>query len=387
MKKQKIPNGALRLVEVGEGCHALAVSDGDTKQLKMVIYSGGVIKDHWWWGDLAVDLEGLKFNRPKFPVLENHNESMKIAFTGKPIIDEGGLRLNPDKTKFVSTPESDDFQKLSAEGFPYQASMYCLPSSVERLSPDETAKVNGFTMKGPGSIWRKAEFQEASVCVFGWDKKTESKAFSKTDTTELEYEEVMRDPTDENANKLSKEVNEVEIKTVEELTKKFPDLAKKLADDLTSKFEVEKDDLKKEHKKEVDQLSKTNEKQETRLVDLERDNLARGEREITTEADWLVANKLSASNIPERLFDKIGRLLDHNKFVKEGKLDKEAFEKAIDEEIKFFEDAGVSTEVMGMGSTARTDDDPTKLAAKKEEEEDDTAADEMVKLAEGVKEE
>jgi hypothetical protein len=373
MKKEKIPNGALRLMDAG--CHALAEGD-ESKRLKMTIYSGGIIKDHFWWGDLAIDLDGLKFTRPKFPILEQHDRSRKIAFTGKPIINEG-LKLDPDKTVFVSTPESEEFQKLSAEGFPYQASLYAIPTSVERLSKDEKAEVNGFTMKGPASIWRKAEFQEASVCVFGWDKQTESKAFSKTETTELEFEEVMKELEEDDETKLSKEVNEVDPKTVEELTKKFPDLVQKLTDDLTSKFDGEKAELQTK----IDQLSADKEKQEERLVALERENLARSEREMKKDADTLVMNKLQASDIPERLFDKISKLLNHNKFVKEGKLDRDAFNEAIDNEIKFFEEANVTNEVIGMGSTSRSTEDPTKLAEKKEDEEDDKAVDDMMKLA------
>jgi hypothetical protein len=383
MKKEKIPNGALRRGGVGEDWHAFAGKgkEGELKKLQMTIYSGGVIKGHFWWGDLAVDLDGLKFSKKKFPVLEQHDQNRKIAFTGKPIVD-GALKLDPDKTTFVSTPESEEFQKLSAEGFPYQASMYALPTSVERLSEDETAKVNGFTLKGPASIWRKAEFQEASICVFGWDKQTESKAFSKTETTELQFEEVMKETEDEtDDNKLSKEVNEVEIKTVEELTKAYPELVQKLTDDLTSNFDAEKATLEKDHKKEVDQLSKDKEDLGDRVVDLEKRDLARNEREMKSDADTLFNNKLAASDIPERLYDKIRKLVNHNKYVKDDKLDKAAFTEAIDNEIKFFEESGVTTEVMGMGSSARSEEDPEKLAEKKEDDEDDEAVNKYLELA------
>ena len=186
--KQKIPNGALRFVV--KDCHALAVDKDGAKSLQMTIYSGGVIENHWYWGrKLAIDLDGLKFTQGKYPILENHMQSKKIAFTGKPIVDNA-LKVDPDKTTFVSTPESDEFQRLSAEGFPYQASMYALPVIVERIEERGSAKVNGMTLKGPAVIWREAIFQEASICVFGWDTKTESKAFSKDIMTEVEFEEI-----------------------------------------------------------------------------------------------------------------------------------------------------------------------------------------------------
>ncbi len=82
MKKQlkkTIPNGALRLVT--PDCHAFAEGEEGEKKLQLVVYSGGVIKGHWWWGNLAIDLEGVKFDRNKYPVLENHNTAKKLAFS------------------------------------------------------------------------------------------------------------------------------------------------------------------------------------------------------------------------------------------------------------------------------------------------------------------
>ena len=47
MASKKIPNGALRLVQTGEGCHAFAEGEDGKKKLKMTVYSGKVIKDHF----------------------------------------------------------------------------------------------------------------------------------------------------------------------------------------------------------------------------------------------------------------------------------------------------------------------------------------------------
>jgi len=175
-------------------------------------------------------------------------------------------------------------------------------------------------------------------------------------------------------------------KTVEELTKTYPDIVQKLTDDLTATFDAKKADLEKEHKKEVDKLSKDNETKEDRLVALEKRDIVRTEKEMNTDADRIFDTKLSASDIPDHLFDRIKKLVNHNKFVKEGKLDREAFEKAIDEEIKFFEEAGVSNEVIGMGTTSRSDEDPAKLAEDKLDKEDDDAVDKFVEMVEGKKE-
>ena len=178
-------------------------------------------------------------------------------------------------------------------------------------------------------------------------------------------------------------------KTVEELQEKYPELAvqltdkvtEKVTDELTKKFKLEKDELESKN----DQLTKTIEDQGTSIVALEKNDMLRSERELKAVADQMVANKLSASEVPERLFAKIRKLLDHNKFMKDDKLDEDAFAEAIDKEIKEFEDAGITTSVLGFGTTGRTDeeDNPEKLAEKK----DDEAVDELYKLSGEVSDE
>lgn len=388
---KKIPHGALRLVQIGEGCHAFADGDEKKKKLKMTVYSGGIIKNHWWWGDLVVDLTGMKFDRKKYPVLENHDTSKKIGFTGKPIVD-GAITLDPDKTEFVSTEESEQFQQTSSEGFPYQASMYTIPTKVERIEKDSKAEVNGFTLKGPATVWREAVFQEASVCVFGWDKQTESSAFSKEQTTELEYEEIGGDAEiftlKSGFDKIDKNKEEVKEmpKTVKELQEKYPDLTTKLTDQITDELStIHSQDLEAKEA-EITKLKNENEKKVDRIDQLEKKDIIRTEKEINSEARQIVNSKLAATDIPERLYDKIRRLVKHNKFVKDDVLDTEAFAKFVDEEIKDFEDAGVTKTVLGLGRTHREEgdnDDPEK----KLDKEDDEAADKMYKMVAGESDE
>ena len=97
------------------GYHVLVANGEGKKKLNMLAYSGKIIKGHWWWGDLAIDCSGVSLMSPTFPILENHDRDLKIAFSSKPIINDEGIRINPDKTKFVSTDESEEFQKLSAD--------------------------------------------------------------------------------------------------------------------------------------------------------------------------------------------------------------------------------------------------------------------------------
>ena len=383
MASKKIPNGALRLVQTGEGCHAFVEGEDGKKKLKMTVYSGGVIKNHWWWGNLAIDLSGMAFLKSKYPILENHDTNRKIAFTGKPLVGDD-LTINPDKTKFVDTEESAEFQKLSAEGFPYESSLYAKPSAIERIDEGEKSEVNGFTFKGPGTIWRKCEFKEASVCVFGWDSQTVSSAFSKDQMTEVEFEEIGGDAeTLSNTDTFTLNVNEEEVKAVDinTLSEKHPDLLKKIQDDAvaaaTSAFAIEKKALEDK----IVGVEAENTGLGDKIMQLEKKDTLRDERERKATADAIWTRKLSESNIAEHLFDKIRSHVSHSKFMADGIFDVNAFSTAVDAEITDWETRGATTQVMGAGFTNKNSVDTEAQKQKQLAEQDDKTANNLLKLA------
>ena len=378
MKTLKLPKGALRLVD--SGCHAYIEmakdGDKDVPKLKMTVYSGGYIDGHWYWGKLAIDLEGVKFDRSKYPILETHMTSKKIGFSGKPVIN-GEITLNPDNVVFLDNDASDEFVKNSRKGFPYQASLYAIPMRLEHVEEGATSKVNGMTMKGPGVIWRECLYQESSVCVFGWDKKTEASVFSKEET-EIQVESVNIKPEIEideiDKNKQMKGGKDMDL---EKLRKDHPDLVKQIEDALAKtleeKFSKEKDKLAEKHTQELEQ-------KEDRILSLEKKDTLRDEREMKTRADQIWSTKLAESEIAEHLFDKIQRHVGHGKFVKDGILDEEAFSTAIDAEIKDWESRGATQQVMGSGALSDSNDSEGELSTK-EQEEIDKETDELLTLA------
>ena len=365
-EETKVPKGALRFVD--HGCHAhVEFAEGDEKQipkLKMVAYAGGIIKDHWYWDNLAIDLDGIQFKQGSFPVLENHDTSRKIAVIGKPIIEDGKL-VAPENAKFLSTEESKEFQKLSAEGFPYQSSIYAKPSNVERLEDGATAKVNGFTMKGPGSIWRQCEFKEMSVCVFGWDSNTKASAFSREETEDVDYLE-SKTPAEAGNIKQKKEVTKVMNK--EELMEKHSDLIKELLEEavgaVETKLTAERDALQTKLTAE----EAKNATMADRVVALEKNDVIRRENEFKSTADSIWSRQLADSNIPIHLHEKVSGMIQYSKFVKDDKFDRDGFAGAVTAEIKDWEDKGVTQTAIGSGfSDKEVDSQSSKENVKMEE--------------------
>jgi len=369
-KTTKVPRGALRIVEVGEGSIALTEFFGEEgkkqPKLKMTAYSGGVIKNHWYWDDLILDLQGVSFEK-KFPILENHSTDRKIAFSSSPILENGKLEINPEKTKFVDTEISEEFQRLSSEGFPYQCSVYANPTVVERLSEDATAEANGITLKGPGTIFRKWEMKEASVCVFGWDSKTQATAFSKEEV-EVDMDEVKIEAKIKP--KLILRNKGGDTMTIEELLKNNPELVKDIQ--LAAVKEAEIEFAKKEAKltKENEDLKSENEKLNDRTLALEKKEAIREAKELKNTADDIWTKKLSESDVSENMHEKICQYVSYTKFTEDGILDVEKFGEAVDAEIKDWVKRGATSKVIGSGFTKKEVDE-VELAKDQKSVDDD----------------
>ena len=371
-ENQKVPKAALRLMDSDHPQVKFAM-DGEKEKLDMVVYSGGIIKDHWWWGNLAIDLEGLTFGKKKYPILESHDSDRKIGFAGKPIVDKE-LRINPDTVQFVDTPESLQFRKLSKEGFPFEASMYAQPLMIQRLAEKETAEVNGFTMKGPATIWRKTAFKEASVCVFGWDSNTRSAAFSKDDEMEITLEVQTKSESalaDNEGNSSREEGVNMELS---ELKAKHADLVLAIREEVLAEVKTEKTTLEKtvaDLRTQLQQKDATITSQEERVLKLEKSEAIRREKDRVAEADRIWAEKLEASEIPEHLYAKVKSQVGYTRFVKDEILDVENFSKAVDAEVADWVGKGVvKTKIIGGGGLSKetAPEGSTKLAEKEEED-------------------
>lgn len=338
----KISKAALQFND--PNCFAAVKSNGDATSLDMCVYSGGVIKDHWWWGDLAVDLSGMSFPKKKMPILEDHRTEKKIGFSTKMSVENNQLTVA--EMSYIDTPESLAFRANSAAGFPYEASMYAQPTSIETVSDGQEVEVNGYTFKGPGTIWRKSTFKEASICTFGYDPNTKSVAMSEgEEVINLEY--VGEQSKQLNREEDKKPMNKEQFKT------DHPEEYAKLVGEIQSQFEVTKVELENKLANAVsekEKLSAENISLEKRVIQIEKNDTLRAEREISSTADSIFTAQFNAVGLPERLFSKVRKLVSHNEFVKDGSLDREAFKAAVDAELKDWEPAEGETQVFGLGS-------------------------------------
>lgn len=362
MKETKVPVSAFNFKDVGAEV-GFREDEGEGKSF-ILGYSGKVIKGHWYWGDLAIDVNGAEFPKKVFPILDSHFTDRRIGFTAKPDTSKNNLMF--DNIKFVSTPAADEFRKLSKEGFPFEASISGRPLIVERLEEGTSADVNGFTLKGPASIWRKWTFREVSVCVFGADSQTKSKAFSDSEQEAVNFVEAETVKESEGQT-TTEEVNEVMFKNLAEFKEKAPELYEAFTQEVKASLENQFKAEKEKMEVSVTSLRADLDKATERILSFEKSEVLRKEkdREITVEKIW--REKFAESEIPEHLFGKVKAMVPASKFMKDGELDETGFTAAVVAEIADWVKMGVKkSSVEGFG-TAQKGTDETALQQKEDE--------------------
>ena len=367
----KTPKQALNLAGSNEVQFQFSENPDEKPKASMEGYSGGIIENHWWWGNLVIDLAGMSFPKAKYPALRDHDTDKIIGFFKKPDVSENKLTI--DNIEIVDTEHADEFVKLSKQGVPFEASIYAQPSEIQRLGEDEYADVNGFKFKGPGTIWRKSKFKECSVCVFGYDSKTSSVAMNEdAETLDLSSTIVHagQKPTS----------SEEPIMTLKELQEKDPEGYKKLTEEIaasvTNQFSADvaaKDAEIAELKKEKEAFGEAKKTTEEKLNDLNKKFELLHEKTLASAAHSILAAKLSESGLNDRVKEKIIKFTDYSKFVKEDNLDVTAFSAAVDAEIADMKSmfgehnpvqggAGAPTKQLGSTTEQFTEEDAEVLA-------------------------
>ena len=69
-----------------------------------IAYSGGVVPDYGWLGDVAIDLATLQNPDDRVPVLVDHDRRIdKLAGSGNLALDNGALVIRGDLTDATET--------------------------------------------------------------------------------------------------------------------------------------------------------------------------------------------------------------------------------------------------------------------------------------------
>lgn len=175
----KVPAHALRFDLVDPVLLAAANGEGDKKAptFEMVANSGKPILGHWYWGNLGIDLAGVKCPK-RLAILVDHNPGQRIGYSTATELDEKrGLVVRGNL--LPSSPLAQQVRQESLDGFPWQASVHLVPLKMRQLAEGETAEVNGYPITGPGTVFLKSTCREVSFTALGADESTTAAAFSE----------------------------------------------------------------------------------------------------------------------------------------------------------------------------------------------------------------
>lgn len=175
-----------------EGFSDVAFADVEGKEssnkFKILAYSGNIMK-HFFWGNCAFDLSGIKFAKRRVVVLEGHDRSRRVGFTTKQTIKDNITVEGEFLPNSVAQEMKGDLQA----GCPMEASLMVIPLIVEEVKDGATVEVNGKRLKGPGHVFRKGIIKEVSMCSFGVDDNTKSLAANVKASVKVNFESYVGD--------------------------------------------------------------------------------------------------------------------------------------------------------------------------------------------------
>lgn len=174
----------------------------DDRSFTGIAYSGNVIKNHPFWGDLIFDISTMT-SKKRIPILSNHDMD-KIIGSGKlSFTDHVSVQGTISKTTKYGL---EAFALIKEEDFPMQESVYIEPESIRNLQKGEKATINGQQLVGPATIFIGGKIKEVSLTPLGADSETSTTVFNSEEIIKIMEEnmdENMEENMDEQLNKFS----------------------------------------------------------------------------------------------------------------------------------------------------------------------------------------
>jgi uncharacterized protein with GYD domain len=134
------------------------------------MYVGGV-------GRCMVELSGIKVKSQRMPTLREHDPAQIVGYSESINVTKAGVEVAGRTVRSFAAKEVTD---LADDGFPWQASIRCMPQQVQRVEAGATVKCNGRDVRGPIAIVKQSLLQESSFVPLGADGNTSSEVLAAT---------------------------------------------------------------------------------------------------------------------------------------------------------------------------------------------------------------
>ncbi len=159
-----------------------SVAESAEGRFSGIAYSGGLIANHGFWGNLVFDLESMTIP-DNTPLLLEHSVNKRLGIVETSSIDnDSGLSVSGKFLDASKNEHSKAVQDDAAGGFPWQMSVFIEPKSIDYLESD--LEINGRTVKAspesPVTVFRNSVIREVSFVAIGADSQTKARAFSES---------------------------------------------------------------------------------------------------------------------------------------------------------------------------------------------------------------
>jgi hypothetical protein len=145
------------------------------RKFKALFYSGELIPNHWYWGNLVFDVSTTQANESTGVLLEHDPKAIvgsgKCTFDKNSMSIEGLLSAKTDAAKHVA--------EQADEEFPWQMSHFIEPGEIDQIKPGAKVSVNGREFTGPVTIFRQNRIRHVTFCADGADMNTSATVFNR----------------------------------------------------------------------------------------------------------------------------------------------------------------------------------------------------------------
>lgn len=147
--------------------------EAEEKKLKtfsMVAYSGGAITQGFAKEKIYVDLNGMKVNKEKLPILLDHKSENRVGHAE--VVANDGETLSVSGVVSAASKSAEEVIESSNNGFSFEASIGAKVTKWDSISAKKTTTVNGRTIQGPALVARASVLREVSFVGTGADPST-----------------------------------------------------------------------------------------------------------------------------------------------------------------------------------------------------------------------
>lgn len=178
---KQVPRAALHF-SIGEFELGDNGDDAKSAPFRMVARSGRPI-EHWYWGNVVHDLDGMRLSKGRIPIDYCHDEREVIGYANQFDNGSGDLVVSGALVPYKDSDRATEIIYKQKQGIPYEASINFGGDGIklEQVPEGRSVAVNGTMFSGPGVVIREWPLRGVAVCPYGADANTSTEFSSGQD--------------------------------------------------------------------------------------------------------------------------------------------------------------------------------------------------------------